>query len=175
MKTLIIHPFDSSTNFLKEIYNQFINDENYTILNHNVSKQLLKKYIKEHDRIIMMGHGTNLGLIGYGRFIINSELVYLLREKECICIWCYAKGFFDKYQLKGFCTDMMVSEYEEALLCSVSCKYENINESNILFSKSLKSCISLSPTEIHKIMQNVYNIENNNIVQYNRERLFYRE
>ena len=40
-----------------------------------------KDAIKSNDRIVMLGHGTEQGLIGFQRFIIDSSLVYLLREK----------------------------------------------------------------------------------------------
>jgi hypothetical protein len=52
MKTLVIHPKDDSTYFLSTIYE----GKDWTIINDR-GKSLLKKLIKTHDRIIMMGHG----------------------------------------------------------------------------------------------------------------------
>ncbi len=75
MKTLVIHPKDSTTDFLSEIYS----DKNWTVVNTNVSKKFLKEQIKSHDRIVMLGHGTESGLIGFDKFIIDSTWVYLLR------------------------------------------------------------------------------------------------
>ena len=60
MKTLVIHPKDSTTDFLSDIYI----DKEWTLITKNVSKKILKESIKEHDRIIMLGHGTEKGLIG---------------------------------------------------------------------------------------------------------------
>lgn len=59
MKTLVIHPKDITTDFLSDIYS----DKDWTVININVSKSFLKKQIKEHDRIVMLGHGTGEGLV----------------------------------------------------------------------------------------------------------------
>ena len=50
MKTLVIHPEDKTTNFLKPIYTD-ITDA--TILTVGLSKDEVRELIKEHDRIIM--------------------------------------------------------------------------------------------------------------------------
>src|SRR6478735_497282 len=134
MKTLIIHPEDITTDFLKEIYC----DSDHIIINSNVSKKHLKEQIKTHDRIIMLGHGNYKGLFGFKRFMIDSTLVYLLREKLCICIWCNANIFFEKYKLKGIYSGMIISEYEEALDYCINTTEQHINKSNILFAKSIK-------------------------------------
>lgn len=59
MKTLVIHPKDQTTDFLSVIYD----DKDWTIINTNVSKSYLKTQIKSHDRIVMLGHGTDKGLL----------------------------------------------------------------------------------------------------------------
>ena len=66
MKTLVIHPDDRSTDFLKPIYS---NLPNTTVLTENVSQPTLKKAITEHDQIIMMGHGSPSGL-----FNVSSKI-----------------------------------------------------------------------------------------------------
>src|SRR5690606_14597319 len=101
--------------FLSDIYL----DKNYTIITTNTSKSFLKEQIQSHDRIVMLGHGNENGLFGFDRFVIDSNFVYLLREKICVCIWCNADVFVKKYRLKGFYTGMIISEYDEALLYCV--------------------------------------------------------
>ena len=133
MKTLVIHPFDITTGFLEDIYI----DKDWTVVDWNPSKCGLKNLIKEHDRIIMLGHGTEDGLLGYNRFVINSELVYLLREKLCVCIWCNADKFVEKYSLKGFYTGMIISEHEEAIMFCVNTTNTEIYNSNTLFAKAI--------------------------------------
>jgi len=54
MKTLVIHPYDESTKFLSLIYE---GKEDWTIITENASKRLIFESLKEHDRIIMLGHG----------------------------------------------------------------------------------------------------------------------
>jgi hypothetical protein len=65
MKTLIIHPKDITTRFICGIYDP-IPDK--TFINSGITKDQLRKKIDEHDRILMMGHGSPSGLFGVGRF-----------------------------------------------------------------------------------------------------------
>ena len=66
MKTLVIHPDDRSTDFLKPIYSD-ITDA--TVLNgRGIDKKEVYELIKEHERIIMLGHGSPGGLFGVGQF-----------------------------------------------------------------------------------------------------------
>ncbi len=83
MKTLVIHPQDDTTSVLKIVYENHIND--WTIITDpNISNKNLKNLIKNHDRIIIMGHGSPNGLFNpnMGGFLIDSSFVYLLREKK---------------------------------------------------------------------------------------------
>ena len=124
MKTLVIHPEDPTTKFLEATYAGM---ECTVITDPLISKSLLRKAIRGHDRVIMMGHGTEHGLVSINRaksdpsfilshrFIIDSNIVNFLREVECVFIWCNADEFVNKYKLSGFHTGMIISEYEEAL------------------------------------------------------------
>lgn len=141
MKTLVIHPKDDTTFFLTQSY---LGTDCTVLTDPNVSKSRLKELIKSHDKIVMMGHGTNQGLIGSKRFIIDSTYVYLLKDKVCVCVWCHADEFFNKYKLKGYATGMVVSELDEGYYYGVNCTYKEINESNDLFAKSLKLALQSS-------------------------------
>ena len=55
MKTLVIHPNDRSTWFLENVYK---NIENLTLVTGNVSRNEVKSMIRDHDRVMMMGHGS---------------------------------------------------------------------------------------------------------------------
>ena len=92
-KTLVIHPQDVSTVFLENIYK----NKNFTVVNdYNISKLLLRDLIKQHDRIIMCGHGIGSGLINpasvnrqkivdYNNlYLIDDSFVDLLKDKETI-------------------------------------------------------------------------------------------
>ena len=72
MKTLIIHPKDKSTNFLKSIYK----DIPYkTIITGGCHYTDVVNEMKTHDRIIMCGHGTPYGLLSVGQFL-GMYIVY---------------------------------------------------------------------------------------------------
>lgn len=64
MKTLVIHPKDKTTDFLKPIYE----GRDWTVITGGCTKDDVAKAIDEHDHIIMMGHGTPQGLLAVGQF-----------------------------------------------------------------------------------------------------------
>lgn len=166
MKTLVIHPKDSTTDFLSEIYSH----KDWTIININTSKKVLKEKIKAHNRIVMLGHGSEKGLIGFGKFIIDSTWVYLLREKVCVCIWCNADVFVKKYELKGFYTGMIISEYEEAIMCCVSTNSQWIANSNTDFALAIKN--SIDEENMLEKVKLLYE-GNSSVVEFNRNNLYY--
>lgn len=176
MKTLVIHPSDPTTSFLCKIYEEKLWSPDWNLIRGQVSKSELKRQIKAHDRIIMLGHGTDDGLLkspskgGFG-FVVDSTLVYLLREKTCVCIWCNADVFFLKYKLKGFCTGMIISDYDEALMYSIyPFKGSDIEQSNTLFAECIKESID-SPTMIYEVRKN-YCSEVNPIIKFNSDNIF---
>ena len=75
MKTLIIHPKDSTTDFLSEIYSH----KDWTVINTNTSKKVLKEQIKTH------GHPINTP-----DFLIKSDL-YINNYK---INWIDGKNFY---------------------------------------------------------------------------------
>jgi hypothetical protein len=85
LKTLVIHPKDKSTDFLSIIYS----DKDWTVISDiHPKKRLLKEAIKSHDRIVMLGHGSQEGLMNSDfNTIIDSKMVYLLRDKINVAIW----------------------------------------------------------------------------------------
>ncbi len=168
MKTLIIHPKDQSTDFLSCIYN----DIDCTVINTDISHNNLKQQIKDHDRIIMLGHGCKDGLYGYNRLLIDSKLVYLLRDKECVCIWCNADIFVKKYELQGFYTGMIISEYEEAMDYMLIDNFtsKDINDSNKYFANTIKLYINEQGMR-DKIVEE-YSKLDNYIVDFNKYNIY---
>ena len=137
MKTLVIHPYDPTTIFLSEIYA----GRGWDVINMNISKSALAKAIKKHDHIIMMGHGTPYGLLGFGRFVIDSNFVHLLREKQCTMIWCNADEFVQKYKLKGLHSGMIISELGEAYDFCVPATADEVDESNTMFAEAIRETL----------------------------------
>ncbi len=180
MKTLVIHPKDSTTAFLAVVYE----GKDWTIVTENIHRSELIELIKSHDRIIMMGHGLSTGLLGNIKrnddgilldysIIVDSKMVYLLKEKECICIWCNADDFVEKYGLRGFYTGMIISEYEEAcvFLNVKDFTDADIDESNMLFTLAVKNSIDSESMLVE--MQKNYNTDGNNkVIKYNQDNLY---
>jgi hypothetical protein len=170
MKTLIIHPHDVTTSFLSDIYA----DMDCTVIDEPISKSKLKAALLEHDRIIMMGHGDEYGLYGYGHYIITSDLVYILREKECVAIWCNADIFFKRYELNGIYTGMIISEMDEAMMfCFYQVKNTEIVSSNTLFANAMK--LSINEGNFLDKVKEHYVGDDNAIIQFNKEKIYITE
>jgi hypothetical protein len=168
MKTLVIHPKDSSTDFLSHIYK----GRDFMVITENISNSKKRKLLKEYDRIIMLGHGSKHGLFGFKRLVIDSNDVATLREKKIVAIWCNADEFVSKYGLKGFYTGMFISEVDEAYYEGFGfIPYKEIEKSNNDFSIILGKYL-----DDENILENVKKEYKNHscpIVSFNHQRLFY--
>lgn len=179
MKTLIIHPKDSSTSFLDIVYNPI---PNKTVITGGVSKRQLYRLIEKHDRIMMMGHGSPFGLFSVGQFksvylyIIDHTFVPLLKtKKDNVFIWCNADRFVEQYQLNGFYSGMFISEVGEAFYCGLPGTTQDIvDESNFGFCEILSKHINENTEVIHEKVKNEYNLiaESNPVALYNVKRLY---
>lgn len=167
MKTIVIHPKDYSTDFLSEIYS----DKEWYVVNDNRSESELKKLTKQYERVVMLGHGTEDGLIGFNRLIINSSWADLLLDKICVCIWCNADEFVKRYGLKGFYTGMIISEEDEAVMYSISTNLDSIFESNKDFALAIKNSIDdVNMLEKAKMLYS----GKSSVVEFNRNRLYFK-
>lgn len=167
MKTLVIHPKDKSTDFLCPIYA----DKGWTVIDAiHPQKKLLKQAIKDHDRIIMLGHGTDKGLMNINMHtIIDSNMIYLLKDKFIISIWCHSDQFMTKYDLKGFYTGMFISDLSEAHYYGIFDSDEDlIDKSNDKFAKAL--AIHIDDIDLDKI-KDFYNNDDCSVTCYNNNRL----
>ena len=168
MKTLVIHPDDRSTDFLKQIYK----GHDWTVINDHSATLTKKDFIKqlnEHDRIIMMGHGYPGGLF---MTYINKDVVHILREKECVCIWCNADEFVNKYKLKGFYTGMFISEVCEAKWFKINADQAEVDFSNELFTDLVAD--NINNEKIHSVLKENY-VGESEVIKFNNDRLYYRD
>jgi hypothetical protein len=181
MKNLIIHPADASTDFLKPIY---ANISDAIILNGGASKDQVKELITQHDRIIMLGHGSPFGLFSIGQFmgnngyIIDSTMVDVLKHVECISIWCNADKFMVKHELNGFYSGMFISEVGEAMYCGLpGTPQETVDASNHYFAQLLGEVINEPLSAINDYVIDNYGLltEDNPVALYNHNRLYLRE
>ena len=178
MSTLIVHPKDSSTNFLKPIYAPI---QDKTIINGGISKSELRKLIKNHDRVIMLGHGTPIGLLSVGQFpnagsyIIDYSYTDLLSsKKENIFIWCFADLFVKRNGLNGFYSGMFLSELSEAFSWGYYISDRNlIKESNDNFASIVSKHIHRPLNVLFENVIQEYGVlaHSNQIAKFNKERL----
>lgn len=178
-KTLIIHPNDKSTTFLKTIYED-IPDQ--TLITGGVSRKDIINLIEAHDRVMMMGHGTPQGLLSmfqfqeYTPYIIDYKVVPLLKEKkDNVFIWCNADKFVNYFGLKGFYSGMFISEVEEATYCGLPGTSQDIvDESNFGFCEMIAKYINQDSQHIHENIKKEYGVlaETNPVALYNHKRLY---
>jgi hypothetical protein len=182
MKTLVIHPKDSSTDFLIPIYmnlKSFPDFDDVTIIRGG-SKDEVDEQIQLHDRIMMLGHGSPSGLFAVGQFgmqgmIIGHSTVPLLENKECIFIWCNADKFVERYNLKGLYSGMFISEVNEANYCGLPGTDQSVvDESNNLFAMEFGLVSAFPLNKAYDILKHNYSIlaESNVVAEYNSNRLY---
>lgn len=183
MKTLVIHPEDKSTDFLKPIYT---NIKRKTVLTKNVSRDKLLAAVRSHDTIIMLGHGSSNGLfnvsgIGKGIWAVGESMVEeLRRDKQLIAIWCNANKFIERHQLPALYSGMFISEVSEARYCGVQGDQAMVDESNNAFAALLGRTLGEVPTDlktVHSLVGESYEElgEVNAVAKYNSDRWFYEE
>lgn len=178
MKTLVIHPSDYSTDFLKPIYEGI---ENKTVITQDKTREEIIELIESHDRVMMMGHGSPSGLFGIGfnrLFVIDNGLVeYLNKKDNNVFIWCNADRFVNRFGLKGFYTGMFISEVGEAYYCGLPNIPQNVvDESNNQFANWVGELFT-SKKPLNEVYSNIVDsygkLANKNIVaKYNHERLY---
>jgi hypothetical protein len=179
MKTLIIHPEDSTTTFLSQIYTQFTNK---TLIRGGISKSEIPKLIESHDRVLMLGHGSPYGLLNSGQFpdagsyIIDDSMVLPLKNKtNSVFIWCHADQFIQRHRLTGLNSGMFISQDTEASYYGIdNMDWGLIDQSNDRFASIVSKYLN-EPMEIlyQKLLYEYELIARTNpIARFNLERLY---
>lgn len=182
MKTLIIHPDDRSTDFLKIIYEGM---KDITVLTGNgMNQQDIKNLIPEYDRVMIMGHGSPYGLltaggfVGKGGHIIDYSFVNLLKDNpNNVYIWCNADVFINRFNLLGFHSGMFISEVAEAAYFNINTDQKTVDESNIEFCKIVKKYRTQPTMKLYRGVKKHYGklAETNEIADYNNNRIYIKE
>lgn len=180
MKTLVIHPDDRSTDFLKPIYAGI---KHKTVTVKDTSRDVLLALIKSHDTIIMLGHGSSSGLfnvsgIGKGVMVIGESMVEELRGKQLIAIWCNSDKFIERHRLSALYSGMFISEVSEARYCGVQGDQAMVDESNSTFAALLGNMLSETSMDLEKTFDMVLESyeelgEVNTVAKYNSNRFYY--
>ena len=138
--TLVIHPADKSTDFLRPIYQDL---KHKTLITGSITRDGLHALIKAHDRIIGLGHGSPSGLFsmssgGFGSYILGASEVEVLRGKELVGVWCHCNKFMEIHQLEGIYSGMFCSEVSECRYYGLNeVTQADVNESNDAFARIL--------------------------------------
>lgn len=164
LKTIVIHPYDETTNFLQEIYN---NNNFHVLRDPDFPKEKISPLIEKYERIILLGHGLPTGLLSGGRLLVDKENAESLRGKAVIGIWCFARQFMYDNNLTAFATNMMVSERKEASGFGISATTEQINFSNRLFAKAVGESLHVSPSQMLNEVLKTYRGDENPVIQFN--------
>ena len=176
--TLIIHPLDHSTIFLCGIYASL---PDKTVITGGMTKAEVQEQIRGHDRIMMLGHGSQLGLFSVGRFpdacpyIIDSATVRSLRSKaNSVYIWCNADSFMREHALTGFFSGMFCSEMSECRYFGVESTQDLVDESNYGFSEIVAKHLDEPPVVFYKNVLHEYGrlARRNPVAEYNHSRLY---
>lgn len=186
MKTLVVHPDDRSTDFLRAVYE---NIPNKTVITGGVSVEEVERQIKKHDRIIMLGHGTRWGLLAVGQFyhegknpfepfyVVNQFTAkYLKNKSDNIYIWCYASDFVKTFGLEGFSSGMFISEVAEADYCGLpNQSKEDIDTQCKYFCDLVGAGISLNSKQLYEFVSDEFGEAAlySEVAAYNHERLTY--
>ena len=175
-RVLVIHPLDKSTEFLRKVYE----GKGYDVISDfsHINRAALFKEIESHDKIIMLGHGTNHGLLNPGfpnygwNYLIDAAFAEVLRRKITISIWCNSDGFFDYHGIPGFHTGMIISETAEQqmVLGKVYLNTEKQLENMEKFSTIVGECIEESPEVMKNYILTYYN-DRDKVTEYNRKNI----
>lgn len=182
MEWLIIHPKDETTQFLTDCYNH-INDS-IVINNPSAPKNVIRQLIRQANNVMLLGHGSQYGLFSttsktnsnrFDRIIVDCRMVDELRKKsKIIGLFCNARDFFQKYNLKGFALGMFVSELSEADYMSLPLCDEMIEESNKMLTKTIASNYTKKPDAIYQnFISDFDKLSDNPIADYNSSEIRY--
>lgn len=160
MKTLVIHPNDPSTRFLDVLYKG--RPGTYVLMTESDSNSKIDEALrsKEFDRVMLLGHGTEDGLLApngkdmFGRFIVSAKNVQALRECKCIiAVWCNANIFAEKYHLEGLFSGMVISELSEAADWSVPTSEDELINHRQQWARDLAESIEKFPDSLTDVRQ----------------------
>ena len=170
MSTLVIHPSDTTTAFLKLIYSGL----DCRVINNELTEEEIRAALESSSRVIFLGHGTESGLMGWNRLVFHAGMLTDLRNNpKNIFIWCNADKFLSNHQLLGFHSGMFISDQQEARYYGLNVSDEQINFSNRLFALALQHVLvrGLKPELVCKSVKKYYRSPDCTIIRFNAERL----
>ena len=115
---LVIHPADTSTDFLRVLYE---GREGIRLLRGYESRNEVNDilfHLPAGEAVMLLGHGSDAGLFrkqdGVYSLYVGRSMAYCLRKHWVIGVWCHACLFAEQLRLHGLFSGMIVSEKDEA-------------------------------------------------------------
>lgn len=148
---------------------------------YNPKKKDVEKVLRNNpkEKVLLFGHGTRCGLfnVDWSGYIIDATNVHLLKDREIIGIWCYAKEFALKHNLKGFFTDMFISNSNESEYsgCGGNDEEDIFNQNELFAERINELIITDTPMSEWVGILNEKADKSLNFVEYNYSRLEYFE
>lgn len=177
MKTVVIHPKDRSTDFLKKAYE----GQDVTVITEWVGNQIeFIEYLKQYDRIIGMGHGSPGGLFSIGKFnglySLSELILYSLRNKRMVFVWCNSDLFVKGTKIfrPELYTGMIISEVSEANWEGIRATQAQVDESNRLFAQGLADGLFVEQSQVLEQVKKSYcSIKTDNpVILFNQQRIY---
>lgn len=173
---IVIH-IDSQqdTAFLKKTYEGI---DGITLLYNPTKKEVEKTLsLRPRESVMMLGHGSPSGLFSHDwrGYVIDYSNAHLLKGRECIGIWCWAKKFAKNFGLKGYFTSMFISNEGEAMAYG----YGDVKEKDVfneveLFSERIHDLIE-SETPLYEWVDSLQRVADmsKGFVKYNYNAMEY--
>ena len=175
MKTLVIHPYDTTTLVLENVYH---NADVDVLHRSDLTRQDVENAIDAggYDRLVLLGHGTPEGLYNFA----TNDYVFdrgtyrdkvLPRNIEVIAVWCNANDFFLHFDEPEnvFATGMFISELREAKDYFLhEATEETIYNQFVLFSKVLRTAAYLPIKDVRNYIEKNY-VGLDEVTKFNRE------
>lgn len=172
---LIIHIISTSdTNDFSRIYEGL----DATVLINPNRAECRRAIMAETGQIVFIGHGTECGLLNHmlNGYVVDSNMVQFLRNRDIIGIWCNASNFADRYDLTGFFTSMFISNSEELIDCGFplfdNCDDEITRQNQIFASRINNLLITQTPTRDWARILYSSLINEERFVYYNYEAMY---
>lgn len=147
---LVIHPKDKTTAVLSGLYEGLEVELLDNTCNNSTIKHRLN-HTPQHERIMLLGHGSNQGLFSrdndeqdvFDRLIIRHSHAYYLRKHgaNTVAVWCNADMFARTERLHGLFTGMIISELSEALMYDVETTQEELDRENVKLVNRLRTLL----------------------------------
>lgn len=154
--------------------------EHVKLLYNPSKEEVIGQLERDDDPLVMcLGHGSPGGLFAANwlGYVVDHDMIDLLKDRKMVGIWCYASSFAERYGLHGYFTSMFISNINEAECFGFSGNnnLDILNEVN-LFSETINTYLKKGiPMEQWVGLLQAGCHKEKNYVKYNYEGMNYFE